>query len=400
MVKQSILIVAWFFYPKLGGAEMIVLNQARYLRDRGYQVSVLTSKVDRYQENDEFEDIKIYRRDFINSSLEFDSDQITGQLKEIYDSCNPNIVHFHNGSYPAASKDMNAGAQNIKTIFRYSKARDCKVIEHSHNAQLKNPEATKQLRNLPWDCVFCVSQFVKSKWEELGSQAKMLKVVYNGIDLSKFENVSPDPEMLKLKDSGQFIIFFPARVISMSQGGISKQKNFELVLKACNLLLLENQKNFKLVAILNEAERKDDTESAFVDLDQLLAKYNLGEQIKFIPTILPDDMPKFYAGADIVCVPSLNETFGLVYIEAMSLGKIAIASNTGGPVEYINNEKDGFLVDPEDENDLLAVLKKILSGEINKEEFSKNAKEKAKHYSAERMMIEVEKEYFKIMGEK
>ena len=378
---------------------MIVLNQARYLRDKGYNVAVLTSVVDGYTADDEFESIKIYRRDFINSGKKFAKEEIIAQLEIIEAERKPELIHFHNGSYPAASKDMDAGAQNVKAIFSFLKNKDCIIVEHSHNAQLKNPAATKQLRELPWDCVICVSNFVKNKWIEFGNKAKRLEVVYNGIDLAKFKNVNAAPEMVNLKSGDERIIFFPARVISMSQGGISKQKNFELVLKACSLLA-KKWNNFRLVAILNQAERKDDTEDAFRELDKLLANYSLGSKINFIPTILPDDMPKFYAGSDIVCVPSLYETFGLVYIEAMALGKVAIASNTGGPTEFIKNGQDGFLVNPEDEKDLCSVLENIFSGATNMAEISAKAKEKSRKYSLENMMSGVEKIYNSLFGGK
>ena len=375
---------------------MIVLNQARYLKSAGFDVSVLTSKVSGLPDDDTFEGISIFRREFINSSAEFTKSEIDNGLKEIFFSKKPRIIHFHNGSYPAASKNMISGGKNIIHIFQFAKQYNCKIIEHSHNAQLKNPAATKQLRDLPWDCVICVSKFVKNKWLEFGSNAKKFQVIYNGIDVSKFSNVNPSEELAELKKTGKMIIFFPARVVSMSQGGISKQKNFELVLKACKRLLARNIKNFKLVAILNESERKDDTKNAFIELDDLLNKYNLGENIEFINSILPDEMPRFYAAADIVCVPSLYETFGLVYLEAMASGKIAIASNTGGPTEYIDNGIDGFLVDPENEADLSSVLEDLITGQKSFDDISIKAKEKAGEYSLEKMMSGVEEIYSKL----
>ncbi|PIU24528.1 hypothetical protein COT12_00560 [Candidatus Berkelbacteria bacterium CG08_land_8_20_14_0_20_39_8] len=399
--NKSILLVAWFFYPKLGGAEMIVLNQARYLRDSGYDVSVLTSTVKGLEADDSFDGIKIFRRDFINSSVSYPADEIVANLEKIFARTEIKIVHFHNGSYPAASTDMYAGAENIKTIYEFARLHNCKVVEHSHNAQLKDPVATKQLRELDWDCVICVSNFVKQKWIEFGNQAKDLRVVYNGIDLSKFNHVQADPSVdkLRLTIDGK-LIFFPARVVSMTQGAISKQKNFILLLAACKKLLELGITNFRLIAILNESEKEQKTRKANRVLGDLLCVYDLGDHITFIPTVMPDDMPKMYAAVDIICVPSLYETFGLVYIETMASGKVAIASNTGGPTEYIKNGKNGFIVDPNSPDDLSEILYEVLTDEKLNEKIRRNGLATAKKFSVETMMTKIEAIYKKLLEEK
>src|SRR4030042_2967203 len=201
--NKKILLVGWFFYPKLGGVETIMLNQANLFIHQGYEVAVLTSKVENLPENDTFHNIRIYRREFINSEVEFPKSKVREGLIKILDTCNPSIVHFHNGSYPAASNDMNAGAQNIKNIFAILKAKNLFVIDHAHNAQLKNPDITQQLRNLQWDRLICVSHFVEKRWKRLGTKAKKIQVIYNGIDLKKYSNILPNRHMLDIKTNNE-----------------------------------------------------------------------------------------------------------------------------------------------------------------------------------------------------
>jgi glycosyltransferase involved in cell wall biosynthesis len=45
-----------------------------------------------------------------------------------------------------------------------------------------------------------------------------------------------------------------------------------------------------------------------------------------------------------VCVPSRNEPFGIVILEAWAAGKPVVATTNGGPREFVTHEKDGFLV--------------------------------------------------------
>jgi D-inositol-3-phosphate glycosyltransferase len=213
-----------------------------------------------------------------------------------------------------------------------------------------------------------------------------MDVVYNGIDLDKFEGVTPNEQMLKIKEGNEKIIFFPARVVKISTGEMSKQKNFELVLKAASELARRGTENFKIVTVFNESTEDEQAKKTLEKLNSMFSEYGIEDKVRFIPPINPKEMPSYYAGADILCVPSTNETFGLVYPEAMAAGKVAIASNTGGPREYIENGKNGFLVDPEDESDLTNVLERLLIEDGLIEKIGKEGKETAKRFSMENMM--------------
>ncbi len=393
---KKLLLIGWFFYPKLGGAETVMLNQAKYFVDQGYDVSVLTSG----EEDGKLGKVKIYRRNYINTSIEFNSAAVVKDLEKIFAVSRPDIVHFHNGSYPVASNDIPAGVKNIVSLFDYFKKNGSVVIEHTHNAQLERPDLTEPLRNLKWDCLICVSDYVRRSWQKLGTGAKKIEVVHNGIELKLFENSEKSLEMAKLKKSGEQIIFFPARVISMRRAMISEQKNFILLLRACKILLGKGLDHFRLIAILNRGLQTENTKKAYDELDREIKNNNLGQHIDFLPEVLPAEMPCYYAAADIVCIPSINETFGLVYIEAMAAGKIAIASNTGGPKEYIKNGENGFLVDPQDPNDLALVLEKLVTDNKLRDRISLNGATTVREFSALKTMEKIEQIYIELLEAK
>lgn len=77
---------------------------------------------------------------------------------------------------------------------------------------------------------------------------------------------------------------------------------------------------------------------------------------------------------DIIIVPSLSEPFGRVVIEAMSRGKIVIASNCGGIPEIITDSYNGFLVQA-NYIELLNKMKKVLNlSQAKKDSLAKNAR--------------------------
>ena len=77
-------------------------------------------------------------------------------------------------------------------------------------------------------------------------------------------------------------------------------------------------------------------------------------------SLLPfqDDPQRLYHWADIVIIPSKKpEPFGLVAIEAMSVGCLVIGSNAGGLKEIIKHGYDGLLFSPNDKSDLLRQIR-------------------------------------------
>ncbi len=55
---------------------------------------------------------------------------------------------------------------------------------------------------------------------------------------------------------------------------------------------------------------------------------------------------RLYNACDVVCVPSRNEPFGLVLLEAWSAGKPVVSTVNGGPAEFVWHEVNGLLVNP------------------------------------------------------
>ena len=72
-----------------------------------------------------------------------------------------------------------------------------------------------------------------------------------------------------------------------------------------------------------------------------------------------DELPLGLACSDLLVLPSVNESFGLVAIEAMATGIPVIATRSGGPPSFINTDPaapTGWLVNPDDEADLAGAI--------------------------------------------
>ena len=147
-------------------------------------------------------------------------------------------------------------------------------------------------------------------------------------------------------------------------GRINTWKGHELLIDAIIANYLRNGENrVKLDIVGSPFEGYEYLED---ELKQKVEKYNLSNDIQFIPfTKHPE---KYFISADYVVVPSIKpEPFGRVAAEAFSAGKPVIAANHGGLAEIVTNMQDGYLFEPNNENELAKILDDITK--ISKEEY-------------------------------
>jgi glycosyltransferase involved in cell wall biosynthesis len=91
------------------------------------------------------------------------------------------------------------------------------------------------------------------------------------------------------------------------------------------------------------------------------------------------------AAADVVAIPSLQEPFGLIALEAMSLGKPIVASRVGGLSEVLE-DADALLVKPGDANELAAAIEAAHGRLRDDPKFGARNRELARRFSAQRMV--------------
>jgi D-inositol-3-phosphate glycosyltransferase len=82
-----------------------------------------------------------------------------------------------------------------------------------------------------------------------------------------------------------------------------------------------------------------------MDLAALAGRLGIAGQVRFLPPQPRDTLADVYRAADIVAVPSYNESFGLVALEAQACGTPVVAAGVGGLVTAVRDGTSGVLVD-------------------------------------------------------
>jgi glycosyltransferase involved in cell wall biosynthesis len=157
-----------------------------------------------------------------------------------------------------------------------------------------------------------------------------IHLIPNGVDVNKFNPSIDGSEIKRLyKAEGKYIVFTArhhrpvygiAYLIMAAKLVISKRKDVIFIIGGDGPLLNYHK--------------------------ELAGKLGIKDHIVFTGAIPRDIIPKYYAASDIVVVPSLQESWGLVATEAMACGKPVIASNVGGLPDQIIDGFNGFLVPP------------------------------------------------------
>lgn len=168
-------------------------------------------------------------------------------------------------------------------------------------------------------------------------------------------------------------------------GKLIKRKNASLVIKA-----LKNINTNYHFTIIGEGKE-------YKNILNLIKKYNLENKVTMIKQLPREDVITYMEEADIFIMPSIKETLGLVYLEAMGKGCITIGTKNEGIDGIIIDGENGYLIEP-NVNSIINKLEEIFTlpdKEINK--IVKNALNTISNYSEEQCSINyfniIKKEY-------
>jgi phosphatidylinositol alpha-mannosyltransferase len=121
------------------------------------------------------------------------------------------------------------------------------------------------------------------------------------------------------------------------------------------------------------------------------------EDVVFVGQVPDDELPRFYKTADVFCAPATScESFGIVLLEAMAVGKPVIASNVEGYASLITRGVEGLLVPPRDGETLARALLSLIGDEPLRQQMGAMGRLKAQDYSWENIARRVLDYYIKI----
>lgn len=115
-------------------------------------------------------------------------------------------------------------------------------------------------------------------------------------------------------------------------------------------------------------------------LKDLVSWLGISDVVRFENPVPRTELPQWYRAADLVCVPSYSESFGLVALEAQACGTPVVATAVGGLRTAVADGISGVLVDGHDPRAWSSVLARLLQEPQRRVLLSIGAKEHASHF--------------------
>lgn len=162
----------------------------------------------------------------------------------------------------------------------------------------------------------------------------------------------------------------PSRQI-LHVGHCGAYKNIEGILRALPLI----EKGLGGVVFTKVGGPFTRTQQALIEM------LKLEGQVQHLGAVPLHDLPRVYADADVLLMPSLYEGFGLPALEAMACGTPVVASNQGSLPEVVGDA--GLLVEPTDVNRIADVVTRVLRDPQLRQELRRRGLERARRFTWE-----------------
>jgi glycogen(starch) synthase len=256
----------------------------------------------------------------------------------------PEILHVQcfgpNGAYATALSRL-TGVPLVVTLHGETMMDDGDIFEVSRVLRAALRAGLRSAVAVTACSAFALQDAV----DRFGLPASRGVVILNGVSLDD------GGQPTGTADSG-----LPAHLVGtpyvLALGRVVDKKGFDLLLAG--------------YAAMDPADRTADlviggSGPALEQLEAQAEESGLADRVHFLGRLTREQVAAVMATAEVLVMPSRLEPFGIVALEGWRAGTAVVATNRGGPPEFIRDGVDGLLVDPYDTAELARVLGQILS---------------------------------------
>ncbi len=388
---MKILMLSWEYPPRIiGGISRVVYDLAQNLAKHGNQVHVVTCWEPGTSEIEKDKNVIVHRVHVYNNAsnnfvewvmqLNFAMLEYTVGLaaKTGFD-----LIHGHDWlvAYAARVLKVNFSLPLITTIHATEYGRNCGI----HNDLQRTINSIERWMIKESDSMVVNSEYM---YRELlavyNADAEKLKIIQNGVDLKKFDNISADLSFRQnYASSNEKIVFFVGRLVN--------EKGVHVLLKAIPKIL-SNYNDVKFV-IAGKGP-------CLNNLIELSLELNINHKVYFTGFVSEEVLLRLYKCSNIAVFPSTYEPFGIVALEGMVAGIPVVVSDVGGLSEIVNHRVDGMKFFSENSNSLADCILELLKDTELSESISSKAIQKVRElYNWDSITDAVLKEYMRVISQ-
>lgn len=329
---MSTRVIFWseLFWPYMGGAEIFGANLVAALRERNYEIVVVTRQdSEKLPQEDQYHGIPIFRLPFYGGMTTANAEQILlarQRLAQLKRTFAPDLVHVH--------------GFGLSAFFYIETARVCPApLLVTLVVDLADPSHKHEMLNR----LLSSAQWVTGKSATVLAQARQLvpqigdrsSVIYNGLAAP---SLAPAPLPLA-----------PPRLLCL--GRLKLQKGFDLALTAMTLI----HRRFPAVRLIIAGDGDDR-----MQLEHQAAELGLSQVVDFLGWVAPHQVFELINTATIVLMPSRWEGLPSVALQAGMMARPIVGTRVSGISDVVAHQHTGLLVERDDASGMADAVTALL----------------------------------------
>jgi L-malate glycosyltransferase len=355
---------------ELGGGEIHVADLVRALASRGHAVylvvrpnsplrSLLAGVIASWHELP------------LKNSLDVYSSRA---IAELIDRHGINIIHAH------------VGRDYLVAALACRRASNCRLFltRHHYLPLKKNPVYRWLLGGA--SAFIAVSEPVRqSLMERLALPAEQVPVIPNWIDTTRFQPIE--------REKARAMFQIKANLTVACIGQLTPEKGQEEFVRAAGQICRSRSD----VEFLIAGDEKSEGQNYTRRLQLIAETMGIADRIRFLGYV--QYLPELLAAVDVVVVPSWDEGFSLVTIEAMAARRAVLASNVAAIRGIVQENVNGLLFHPRDANAMAEKMKFLLADAPLRERLAgQGQRDVYDKYSRDRVIDQIEALYQKALA--
>jgi glycosyltransferase involved in cell wall biosynthesis len=401
---MHILMLAQFYAPVIGGEERHVQDLCIELVKRGHKVTVATLQIPAVPEFEVDQGVQIYRiksttqrAGFLYKQAErshhppMPDPEASWVLQQIIKREKPDIVHAHNWLYYSfLPLKLWSGLPLVVSLHDYSFICSQKRLMHFDTTLCSGPGLVK--------CMNCAAVHyggLKGRVTALSQQltnplvraavdiflpVSQATAIGNGLVEQRLPfqiipNFISEMPGSKLENMDEYLSQLPEDGFMLFVGDLSSDKGVDVLVRA-----YAKVKNAPPLVLIGRRRPTTPTE--------------LPENVMILGSWPHAAVMEAYRRSGFSMLPSVcPETFGIVVIEEMSMGRPVIGSQIAGLADVINDGENGFLVPPGDADALAKAIQRLVDDPALRERLGRGALRRAQDFRASVIVPRIEAVY-------
>lgn len=371
----SICMISDDFLPAMTGVGVHLKLVAPELAKRGHKVCVITTRRKGEAEIEQWEGVTIYRVFTVKAYGFYQALPSRATIRRILALVKPELIHHHYVGKMMGTVCGVAESLNLKQVSTY----------HFGPEVLTQPLPMRPFRGLigwlmrrfnnRFDLIIAPSQNLAKQISADGVHTPV-RFITNPVVFGDSVEVIPADR------TGDFTILYAGR--------LGPEKNIGYLIKAFAALLNSEPKAVLWIAGAGPEG---------LALQSLCAQLGVADKVRFLGFLDHPTLARYYAACDVFVLPSLVETQGLVVMEAMWFARPVIVTKAiVSAEELVAHGVNGFIVDPDQVDDLTERLKALAKQPSLRAEQGAASRQRANAYRPEGVVDALESAYFECIS--